>query len=722
MSIALAWNDAVAHHLAGRLPEAAAGYRQLLALDPAHALALHMLGVLQLQLGQSAAALELIGRAIGIWQLAARQHPADPEVVERLAAAYSDSGVAWDQQGSVAQATGCFRTALALRPDYAEAWFNLGRSLASASQWGEAISAYERAIVLRPDMPDAHNHLGIAQFSRGQLHEAIASYQQALRLRPEDARANNNLAAALRACGRWPEAIAAYRRALQMEPGDAEVWNNVGSALDACGEHAPAIAAFERALAIRPAFSAAQNNLGNLLKNVGDLDGALAAYQRAIDIEPGNQEAHSNRLYTLYFHSAYSAERIGREHQHWNAAYAARLRLAEPPGDSDHAPQRRLRVGYVGAQFRDHCQALFLEPLWSHHDHGQVEVIAYSDVAAEDAVTAHLRGHCDGWRRIAGLSDAAVAAQIRHDQIDVLVDLTLHMAQNRLLVLARRPAPLQVTWLGYPGTTGLETIDYRLTDPYLDPPPAADIVRVSGADFGCYSEKSYHLPHTFWCYDPLTSRPPVGPLPALQSGHITFGCLNNFCKVTGATLRLWAAVMREVPGSRLLLLAPRAARQRVVDALGRGGVVASRLEFLDRVSRPRYLAYYQRIDIGLDTIPYNGHTTTLDALWMGVPVITLVGSAPAGRAGWSQLNNLGLERLAAATPEDFVSLAAEVGSDRTALAALRASLRDRLAQSPLCDGPAFARAVEAAFRAMWLEHVSSTTAPPATARWRRRSA
>lgn len=787
------WDQAVEHHVAGRLSEAEALYRQLLAHDPANAAALHMLGVLLYQSGNSQAGLELLDRAIAIdnqvpkyhghrglilaaigkldgaidafcqalaidprmpdvlnnlagalwskgdmpqaieayrqalavqpemadawvnlglalthvgnydeaikiFQQAALLRPEDAAVAQHLAAAHNNHGVVLERQGHAQPAIESFTRALSLKPDFAEAHFNLGKALACVNQHDEAIDAYQQAIALRPDMPDAHNNLGIALFSRGRLDEAIASYQEELRQRPVHAQASNNLGTALRMGGRANEAVAAYRRALEIAPQDAEVWNNLGSVLDSRGELEQALASFQRALEIRPAFSQAENNVGNTLKNLADLDGALAAYERAIEIEPDNQDAHSNRLYTMYFHAGYSAERIHREHQRWNTESAARLRPAGMRFENDRSPDRRLRVGYIAATFREHCQSFFTMPLWAHHDHRQLEVFAYSDVAAPDGITARLRGYCDTWRNIAGLSDEAVAELVRQDRIDVLVDLSLHMAQNRLLVMAQKPAPVQVTWLGYPGTTGLETVDYRLTDPYLDPP--------SGENDVFYSEKSYRLPHTFWCYDPLTSEPAVNPLPAHRTGHITFGCLNNFCKINEGTLRLWARAMGEVPNSRLLLLAPREARPRVLETLRIGGVDPQRVEFVDRASRSRYLAYYHCIDLGLDTFPYNGHTTTLDSMWMGVPVITLVGDAPAGRAGWSQLNNLGLEQLAATSEAGFVRLAGEVCGKLDELAGLRASLRDRLAHSPLSDGAAFARHVEAAYRTMWQQAVS----------------
>ena len=310
-----------------------------------------------------------------------------------------------------------------------------------------------------------------------------------------------------------------------------------------------------------------------------------------------------------------------------------------------------------------------------------------------DSLTERLKSQADLWRDIAGLSHDQVAERIREDRIDILVDLTMHMARNRLLVFARKPAPVQVCWLAYPGTTGLTAIDYRITDPWLDPPGLFD---------DCYSEESIRLPDSFWCYDPLERQSAVNALPAKENGFITFGCLNNFCKVNSQVLKLWAQVLKAVNGSRLTILAPEGAhRQQTLDLLAAEGVVPQRVRFLARRPRPQYLEYYHEIDIGLDTLPYNGHTTSLDALWMGVPVVTSLGPTVVGRAGVSQMMNLGLPGLIASTEEHYVHVAADLAEDLTRLGGLRAALRARMELSPLMDAARFARNLEAAFRQMW---------------------
>jgi predicted O-linked N-acetylglucosamine transferase (SPINDLY family) len=358
-----------------------------------------------------------------------------------------------------------------------------------------------------------------------------------------------------------------------------------------------------------------------------------------------------------------------------------------------------LRIGYVSPDFRDHAVARNLAPLFDNHDHQNFEIFCYANVPRPDFMTDRIRQGADGWRSIVGKTPDEIARQVRDDRIDILVDLALHTANNSLLVFAQKAAPVQVTFAGYPGTTGLTAIDYRLSDPYLDPPHAAH----PDADDSVYSEQTIRLPHSFWCYDPLENRTiEVNPLPAVECQVVTFGCLNNFCKVNPSIVSLWAKILREVSKSRLLLLAtPGKHVERTLDEFCNQGVDPSRVEFSNRLPRRKYLELYHRIDIGLDSFPYNGHTTSLDSFWMGVPVVTLVGQSPVSRAGWCQLSNLGLTELAATTPDEFVQIAVETASNLSRLKELRAGLRVRMEQSALMNGPLFSRSIEAAYLQMW---------------------
>ncbi len=405
---------------------------------------------------------------------------------------------------------------------------------------------------------------------------------------------------------------------------------------------------------------------------------------------------HSNLLMTLNFTSDDPAA-ILTEQRRWNQLHAQPLRSSIRPHGNDSSADRRLRVGYVSADFGDHPAGRNFLPLVREHARDWFEIFSYSGTTPPIPLTGRFRDCSDAWREIAGFPDETVAQMIRDDRIDILVDLSVHSAGNRLLVFARKPAPVQVTFIGYPGGTGLEAIDYRLTDPYLDPPGVTD---------EHYVETSVRLPSTFWCYDfegmELAAAPPVSPAPAAQAGAITFGCLNGFWKLNDSMLALWAKVMAALPGSRIIILCPpRSARERTARKLTSLGIEPHRIEFAARQPRHGYFSLFNRIDISLDTFPYNGHTTSLDSLWMGVPVVTLVGHTCVGRAGLSQVSNLNLPELAARTPEQFVAVATELARDLPRLTELRSGLRQRMTSSPLMDAPRFARDVESAYRRLW---------------------
>ena len=421
----------------------------------------------------------------------------------------------------------------------------------------------------------------------------------------------------------------------------------------------------------------------------------IDCYRRAVELQPGDHISHSNLIFSLQYHPDYDAAAILRETLRWNARHAQPLAREIETGDPSPATDRRLRIGYLGADFRDHCQSLFTIPLLSHHDREHFEIFCYAGVPRGDAVTDRIRDVVDVWRSIAGSTDRQAADLIRSDRLDLLVDLTMHMSNGRPLVLAQKPAPIQVAWLAYPGTTGLSTIDCRLTDPFLDPPGETD---------WHYSERSIRLPETFWCYDPLASEPSPNSLPAAESELVTFGCLNNFCKLTPAAIALWSQVLARVPGSQLLLLAPAGAhRRRILEEFHRQYANAH-VQFVPYQPREQYLRLYHQIDLCLDTIPYNGHTTSLDSFWMGVPVVTRIGTTVVGRAGWSQLCNLDLHKLAADSDERFIEIASNLALDRSRLSELRSTLRARMQRSPLMDATRFAQNVEAAYRQMIEAH------------------
>jgi predicted O-linked N-acetylglucosamine transferase (SPINDLY family) len=557
----------------------------------------------------------------------------------------------------------------------------------------DAVACHRRALELKPDFIAAHYNLGNALRSQRRLDDAVACYRRALELKPDFAEAHSNLGLALNDQGKLDDAVACHRRALELMPGDATAHYNLGNALRDQRKFDDAVACFRRAVELKPDFAAAHNNLGNALNDQGMLDEAVACFRRALELKPDFAEVHSNLLYALVFCPGYDAQSLYEEHRRWDRRHAEPLRKFLDPHSNDASADRRLRIGYVSPDFRGHPVGRFLLPLLESHDHGSFEIYCYASVRGADGVTDACRAHADAWRDVLGLSDEQVARTIRQDRIDILVDLTMHTAGNRLLVFARKPAPVQVTYLAYCGTTGLGTIDYRLTDPYLDPP---------GRDEPFYSEQSVRLPETYWCYRPPIATPPVNALPALEAGHVCFGSLNNFCKATPPALAAWSRLLQAVPGSRLLLHAhPGSHRQRVREFLAGQGISAERLAFIDFLPMAEYFAVYQRIDVALDPFPYGGGTTTCDALWMGLPVVSLAGQTAVGRGGVSILSNLGLPELVARDPEQYVRIAAELAQDLSRLSGLRATLRDRMRASPLMNAPRFARNVEAAYRKMW---------------------
>jgi predicted O-linked N-acetylglucosamine transferase (SPINDLY family) len=597
------------------------------------------------------------------------------------------------QAGRLQAAEQIYRQILQAEPNQADAWHLLGLVANQVGRQDVAVEYIGRAIGLNGKVAAFHCNLGVALSDQWKLDEAIACYRRALELEPDYAEAYHNLGNALNGQEKVDEALACYRRALLLRPDFAEAHNNLGNVLKDQGKLNEALDCYRRALALKPDYAAAHHNLGNVLKDQGELDEAIACYRLAVELDPEFVVADSSLVYTQVFRDGCDAQTLYAEHRRWNQRHAVPLKKFIQPPLNDRSPNRRLRVGYVSPDFRDHVIGRNLLPLLREHDHQWFETVCYADVPCPDEFTGRFQALADAWRDTAGLTDEELAQRVRDDRIDILVDLTLHMAHNRLLVFARKPAPVQVTFAGYPGSTGLSTIDYRLTDPYLDPP---------GINDGRYSEESIRLPDSFWCYDPLCSEPAVNRLPAVEKGYVSFACLNNFCKINPGVLKIWAKVLKAVNGSRLTILAGQGThRQRTLDLLERESVGRDRVTFVACRPRPEYLRSYHDIDIGLDTVPYNGHTTSLDSLWMGVPVVTLVGSTVVGRAGLCQLMNLGLPELVATSPEQYVRIAAELAQDLPRLSQLRATLRERMQASPLMNAPRFARSVEAAYRTMW---------------------
>ncbi len=546
----------------------------------------------------------------------------------------------------------------------------------------------------------------------GRSAQAVEFLRRAVACAPEQAIFFTNLGEAYRRLDRAEESKASLRRAIALRPDLAEAHASLGMIQIEESQLDEALASLTRAATLKPGLADAHNYAGIALQELGRVEEALASFRRALVAQPDHRVAHSNLVFLLAWRQAADAPTIASEAMAWGTRQLPSPPPATRPHDNEPDPDRRLRVGYVSPDFREHCQALFLMPWLEHRDRRAVEVFCYSCVQHPDDVTARIRGLADSFRDITGLSDAAAADSIRADRVDILVDLTMHMGNNRMPLFAHKPAPVQVAWLAYPGTTGLAAMDYRMSDVFLDP-PEVDIT-------GWYTEQSIRLPDTFWCYDPLTRVPEVNALPARSQGHdrpVTFGCLNNFGKTSAGVFALWARVLGAVENSRLILLAPPGeSRARVRGAFAGAGVDPERIEFVAFQPRRTYLATYHRIDIGLDTFPVNGHTTSLDSFWMGVPVVTQLGPTVLGRAGLCYAQNLGLPELVASTEDRYVAIATELARDLPRLETLRQELRPRMGRSPLMDGARFARNFESAFRGMWRRWCQSLAREPAPPR------
>lgn len=562
-----------------------------------------------------------------------------------------------------------------------------------AGRLREAIAGYREILASSPDDKHALLSLALAYRGAGQFDDAVIALRRLIALAPNDAEAFNQLGINLSQLGKEEESILAFRQAVLLRPGHAETYSNFSLALRLSGRTAGAIASARRSIELDGNSHYAHLNLANAFKDAGQLDEAIVSFERALALQPQELVAHSNLLYTLLFRGGTDAKTIRDAHRRWNQQHAARLGQNIEAHQNDRSPGRRLRIGYVSPDLRAHVVGRNLLPLLREDDRSRFEIFCYAAVARPDSLTETLRSHADVWRDIAHLDDEQAAKLVRDDRIDILVDLTLHMAGNRLLLFARKPAPVQVTYLGYCGTTGLGTMDYRLSDVFLDPPDA---------DLTGYTEETIRLPQSYWCYEPRGGAPDASAVPALSAGHVCFGCLNNFCKASPAAQDLWGRLLAAVPGSRLLMHAnPGPHLEPVLERLGRAGVAADRIEFVPKQSWTGYVATYQRIDIALDPFPYNGGITTCDALWMGVPVVSLIGDLAVRRAGYSILSNMGLSDLAAASPEEYLRTAADLARDLPRLQSLRGTLRQRMIASPLMDANRFARDVENVYRRMW---------------------
>jgi len=624
---------------------------QVLQADPGNSDAHYLRGIISLQAGNLDLATRHMVQAVS----------ASPKVPDF----HNQLGMLYFQAGNPEIAERHFREAVALEPVFAEAHNNLGNLLRIRGEFQSASVCYRRALELKPDFAEAWNNLGVTCLEMGNVDEAIQCWEKTLALKPVFAEAHNNLGNARKAQGKFEAAVAHYREAI----------------------------------ALRPDYAEAHNNLGVALMEQGWVDEAVASLRHAVSLHPGYTAAYSNLLLCGQYALGQTPEEIYREHSRYAERFEAPMRERCLPHSNSPEPERRLRVGYISPDFRAHSVAYFVEPVLARHDKSRFEVFCYFLRPRRDAVTDRLAAFADHWRDCAGMTDAQLDNRIREDGIDILVDLAGHTAGNRLTVFARKPAPVQVTWLGYPDTTGLSTMDYRLTDEYADPQ--------GGTDSFC-SEKLIRLEDTFLCYRPFDDAPEVRMPPSERNGWVTFGSLNSLAKIP-PMIDIWGQILRRLPRSKLIIKAGNlqggeSSQRWLVSRFAEFGVAPERLILPGReYSTARHLAWYGEVDIALDSFPYNGTTTTCEALWMGVPVVTLAGERHVSRVGASLLSNVGLPELIAKSSGEYLEIALELAGDLERLRGHRQTLRRNMQASPLMHERKFTTNLEKAYRHIWRE-------------------
>ena len=528
----------------------------------------------------------------------------------------------------------------------------------------------------------------------GNLTEAVVLYQQALSLNPNIPEALSNLALALKELRQPDAAIARYQQALVLKPNAPEILSNLGIVLRDQGRTDEAIACYQKALALKPSYPAAISNLGNALKDQGRFDDAITCYQQALALKHHYPEALSN-LGSAIFNLHYSERHCENNTLDAALLYARHVKRVNPQKDFVNVadPERRLRIGYVSGDFRNHAVAYLFYGALAAHNPAEVEVYCYSNSRIDDDMTARLRKNARGWRTIAGTSDEEVDAMIRRDGIDLLIDLAGHTAGNRLPLFALKPAPVQATWLGYLDTSGLAEMDYFLTDRFVVPTE----------DEASFSETVMYLPDGHFCFSRAELDVPVVERP--DSGRLTLGSCNNWAKVSDGTIALWSRIMTEIPSCQLLLRAKQldnpVTRRQAIERFAKHGINADRLMLETTLSRIDVLATYNRIDIALDPFPYNGCTTTVEALWMGVPVVALKGKRSVARAAEAILTVSGLPNLVAEDGDAYVHTVKILAEDRMYRSELRRDLRPMLEKSPICDCQKFTQGLEGLYRKMW---------------------
>jgi predicted O-linked N-acetylglucosamine transferase (SPINDLY family) len=665
----------------GRIDEARQFAGQLVAAFPGNSRALYLLGLTARHSNRLPEAVDLFRRAI----------VADPTD----AAVYNDLGDSLHAQGQLDEAIPAYRRAIELQPAFAAAHNNLANALKTLGRLEEASKAYGHALELAPGIAEIHSNYAGTLLGLDRVDEAVAAANRAIALKPAFAMAHNNLGHALLGTGDNDGAMAAFSRALALDPNLAIAHNNLGTALKTAGRDEEALAAFQRAVNADPQCASAVANLASALHEWGMVAEAILLDKRALAMPGASAAVHSNCLAILHLEQGATLAGLLQAHREYDRHYGQPLVASWTQHPNARDPERPLRLGFVSPHMGFHPVGYFLVQLLENLDRSEFTVIGYQDSLRSDAMTDRLKSCAHEWHTVKGLTDEALAQRIRDDRIDILFDLEGHNAGNRLLTFARKPAPVQITWLDYVGTTGLSAMDYILADARQIPHEAEPH----------YSEKVLRMPDDYICFDPPANAPLVGPLPAATNGCITFASFNALPKVTRQSVEIWSRILRKVPTARLSLRNRRMDHPTIVaryrQSFAEHSIDPARIDFHGWSPWNELLAAYKQVDIALDTMPYNGGLTTCEALWMGVPVVTCPGEIFASRHGLAHLTAAGVTETIARDVDEYVEIAVALANNLSRLSALRTSLRERMATSPLCDGPRFARNFASVIREAW---------------------
>jgi len=632
------------------------------------------------------------------------------------------TGIICGELGEYDEAVSCMRHVIKLQPNNAQAHYALGNVLHMQGKQKKAVPALERAVRLSPNYAAAWGLLGAINTSLGNMSKAVLQYKRAVELRPDLADLYMRLADVLSKSGKYKDAVSIYlelgkksydqgrpkdaimiyTKAIEIDPDNDVLYSNMGHMYQSIGDLDKAEASLSKASNLNPHSSGMLNNMGNVAKAQGRIAEAEDYFRRAIEIDPSDHKTHSNLLLCLQSKPDYDRVEIFHEHIRWAKLHTSSIKACSSYRNQPD-PDRKLRIGYVSPDLRTHAVGYLVEPILANHDPGQYEIFCYAEVSAPDNFTKRLRSMTHAWRSTCNMSDSQLVAKIRSDEIDILVDLAGHTNNNRLKVFAYKPAPVQVSYLGYSDTTGMSSIDYRLTDEVTD--PAGDEIY--------YSENVYYLRNGFSCYAPPAGTPEISRLPAGVAKAVTFACLNNLYKINPSVLDLWSRILHNVPASRMIIfrhVLKGKARDNLYREFEKRGIDGKRVDLQSELPAEYYQKYphgiwhmglFDKIDIMLDTFPRDSHVIACEALWMGVPIVTLYGGRHSGRICASVLTAVGLPELIASTPDEYLNIAAHLANNLDELELIRKELRDRMKNSSLCDAGSFTKILEEAYRDMW---------------------